>query len=84
MTFAVEARDPSDYQQQAAFGTEFAYNEMFFLRGGYKLNYEEESVALGAGVTLPVWDRSKLNINYAWSDFGRLENVHRFSFGLTF
>jgi hypothetical protein len=84
MTFSVEARDPSDNQQQASLGSEFAFNEMFFLRGGYKFNYDEENVALGGGVRLPVWDRSHLNVNYAWSDFGRLEDVHRFSFGLTF
>lgn len=84
MTFAVEARDPSDNQQQASLGTEVAFSEMFFLRGGYKFNYDEETVALGGGVKLPVWDRSHLAVNYAWSDFGRLEDVHRFSFGLTF
>jgi hypothetical protein len=84
MSFAVEARDPADNQQQASFGTELAYNEMFFLRGGYKFNYEEETVSLGAGINLPVWDRSQLSINYAWADFGRLQNVHRFSFGLCF
>ncbi len=84
LTMSVEARDPSDYQQQASVGTEVAFNEMFFLRGGYKLNYDEEGLALGAGVNLPIWDRSLMAVNYAWSDFGRLEDVHRFSFGLTF
>lgn len=84
LTVSVEARDPSDNEQQGSLGAELAFNEMFFLRGGWKLNYEEESAALGGGVDLKVWDNTDLTINYAYADFGRLDSVHRFSFGLRF
>ncbi len=84
ITFSVEARDPSDSKQQGSVGTEVAFYEMFFLRGGWKLNYEEEGATVGAGCDLKVWEHTNLALNYAYADFGRLESVHRFSFGLRF
>ena len=84
VTFSVEARDPSDNVQQGSFGTEIAFYEMFFLRGGWKLNYEEEGLTLGGGCDLKVWEGTNLAVNYAYADFGRLESVHRFSVGLRF
>lgn len=84
VTFAVEARDPSDNRQQGSVGTEVAFHEMFFLRGGWKVNYEEEGLTFGGGCDLKVWETTNLTVNYAFADFGRLESVHRFSLGLRF
>jgi opacity protein-like surface antigen len=84
VTLAAEARDPADNDQQGSLGTEVAFSEQFFLRGGWKFNYAEESWTVGGGMNLPVWDNTDLTLNYAWADFGRLENVHRFSFGFRF
>lgn len=84
VTFALEARDPADNNQQASLGTEVAFAEMFFLRGGWKFNYEEEGGTIGGGCDLKVWEGTNLAINYAFADFGRLETVHRFSLGLRF
>jgi hypothetical protein len=84
VTFAVEAHDPSDNYQQGAVGTEVAFFDKFFVRGGYKINYEEESFSFGAGLNLKVWQHTDLNVNYAWADFGRLSSVQRVSIGLRF
>ena len=84
MTFTAEARDPSDNEQQGSIGAELAFQEMFFLRGGWKLNYEEQSATVGAGIDLKVWNGTDLSVNYAYADFGRLNSVHRFSLGLRF
>jgi hypothetical protein len=52
-----------------------------------KVNFEtprsEEGVTLGAGVNLP-WDRYKMSVDYAWTEFGILDNVHRVSFSVGF
>jgi hypothetical protein len=58
--------------------------ERFFLRGGYKLKYEEQGLALGGGLIAPVGEDTRLTIDYAWQDFGRLESTQRFSVGFTF
>ncbi len=84
LTLSVEARDPSDNDQQGSFGAEAAFQETFFLRGGWQLNQEEQSVSVGAGVALKVWNATDLSMNYAFADFGRLNSVHRFSLGLRF
>jgi long-subunit fatty acid transport protein len=84
ITLAVEAHDPSDNYQQGAVGTELAFSETLFLRGGYKINYEEEDFTFGAGLNLNVWQHTDLNVNYAWSDFGRLASVQRISVGFRF
>lgn len=43
----------------------------------------EEGVTLGAGVALP-WERYNLAVDYAWTDFGLLDSVHRVSFNVGF
>lgn len=84
LTISVEARDPSDNEQQGSLGAELAFQEMFFLRGGWQLNNEEQSVSVGAGLALKVWNATDLSMNYAFADYGRLNSVHRFSLGLSF
>lgn len=70
---------PRDYDQQYNFGLEYGFENILFLRGGYKLNYDEESFSLGVGVNY-----NSYRIDYAYSDFGEyLDSVHRFSFGLS-
>jgi long-subunit fatty acid transport protein len=83
-TWSVEAKHPNDNNQQASLGTEYCYHQKYFLRGGYKLNYEEQGVTLGGGLRAPLSETKELIFDYAWSDFGRLNSVHRFSIGFQF
>ena len=71
---AIEAKHPNDNEQQASLGTEYCYQEKYFLRAGYKLNYEEQGLTFGAGLNAPLGERNTLVLDYAWSDFGRLES----------
>jgi len=84
MTFAIEAKHPNDNLQQGSFGTEFDWQDKYFLRGGYKLNYEEEGLGLGAGFKTNITEGTQLSMDYAWVSFGRFDSVHRFSAGLAF
>jgi hypothetical protein len=43
----------------------------------------EEGATLGAGVLVP-WQRYRLSVDYAWTEFGILDNVHRVSFNVGF
>lgn len=70
---------PRDYDQQYHLGLEYGYQNILFLRAGYKLNYDEESFSLGFGVGY-----SGYKFDYAYSDFGQyLDSVHRFSVGIS-
>jgi hypothetical protein len=83
-TVSMEAKHPNDNVQQASFGGEYLWKEMFSLRAGYKLNYEEEGLTLGGGMKINAGKNTKLDISYAWADFSRLSSVHRFSLGFEF
>lgn len=84
MTVAAELHHPNDHQQQGAFGAEMAYGDRYFLRGGYKVNFDEESLSLGAGVIADVTSGTRLLVDYSWQDMGRLVSSHRFSVGFKF
>jgi hypothetical protein len=84
LTMSGEIKDPSDQTQQSALGAQLGFSERFFVRGGYKFNYDEEGLSLGGGLSTPVSKNSALQIDYAWQDFGRLQSTQRFSVGFTF
>jgi hypothetical protein len=83
-TFSSELKHPADNVQQGAFGVEFNYSDQFFLRSGYRMNTDEEGLAFGGGMNLPISKDTHLMVDYAWQDFGRLESTQRFSVGFAF
>jgi hypothetical protein len=50
LTLSIGALHPKDYSERLHFGLEYVYKETLALRGGYKHNYDEESVTGGAGL----------------------------------
>ena len=66
---------PRDYAQQYNAGIEYSFNDLIFLRGGYKINYDEEGLTLGFGINL-----KRLIIDYSYNDYGDfISSVHRFT-----
>ena len=63
---------------------EFSFDDRFFLRSGYKINYDEEGLTLGGGMNTDLTKATRLLIDYSWQDFGRLDNTQRFSVGFAF
>lgn len=84
LTVTTELKHPNDNVQQGAVGLEYGWKERFFLRGGYKINYDEEDLTFGAGLNTPFGQESNLSLDYAWTDFGRLQSTHRFSVNVAF
>ncbi len=86
-TVAVDALHPNDNDEAVNLGTEMAWAEQIYLRGGYKaLGREdsEEGLTFGGGLRYPLAGTTQVKLDYAYSDWGRLEYVHRFSMGLEF
>ncbi|PIE53200.1 hypothetical protein CSA37_02325 [Candidatus Fermentibacteria bacterium] len=83
MTVEVDASHPNDNVEQISIGTEYWYNNMIALRGGYRVNTDEEGLTAGAGFAVPMGGKT-LNLDYAYQDFNRLEMVHRASLGFSF
>ncbi len=70
----IEARDAA---QQYHTGMELSIRDFFFLRGGYKINYNEQGLTLGFGLEI-----FKTRIDYSFNDFGKyIEPIHRITFG---
>ncbi len=88
MSVGIDALHPNDNAESVNTGAELAFNETLFLRGGYGTLFRqdsEEGLAMGAGLQYRVWGSStKLRVDYAYADFGLLENVQRFSLGVEF
>jgi opacity protein-like surface antigen len=87
LTFAADAINPSDGDEGLNVGAEYALRNMFFLRAGYKSIFRdlsEQGLTFGLGIHRKITRATALKVDYAYADFGRLNNVHRFSVGLNF
>ncbi len=87
LTVATEAMHPKNNTESIHAGFEYALRELFFLRAGYRnlfLKDSEEGLTLGAGFSARFLNNVRTTIDYAYADFGRLENVHRFAFHIQF
>ena len=86
-TVAVDALHPNDNTESLNFGAEVKLFDLISLRGGYKglgLEYREEGITLGGGIEYALNDNFILGFDYAYQDFGILNNVQNFSFVLGF
>jgi hypothetical protein len=87
LTLAVDALHLSDNYESVNFGAEYSYNDFVFLRAGYKSAFvsdSEETFALGFGIKQLVVGNIALKVDYAYQDFGRLNSIQKFTFGITF
>jgi hypothetical protein len=84
VTLAADVYDPRDYEARENFGMEYGFKSMFYLRGGYKFNYDEESFTTGFGFQYRVTGLGGLQFDYAYSDMGRLNQINRVSISLSF
>ena len=59
-------------------GTEYGFNDLLFLRGGYRFMYDAQTYSLGGGVDVDIAGYG-LAIDYSYSAWGKsvLGNVHR-------
>jgi hypothetical protein len=82
LTFAYDIFHPNDYAQQMHFGLEYSFSDLLFLRAGYKWNYDNEKLTLGAGIQYG-FDGYNLMFDYSYGSLGQLlGQVHRISLGV--
>ncbi len=76
LLFAFDIIQPRDYDQQYAVGMEYSLLNSFFIRGGYKINFDTAGLGFGFGLMY-----KGLKIDYSYNSYVEyLENVNRFSF----
>lgn len=83
VTVSVDAIHPRDFSERLHFGMEYGFKKMFFLRSGYKTNYDEEDVTLGGGARLSLGGTA-FAVDYSYMAFKNFDAVHMFSFDFEF
>ncbi len=78
ITTSIQLNHPNDNSENVAIGAEYAWQKMFFLRGGYKFNVDEQNFSFGLGVQVPI-SIAEFSFDYAYTNFEKLGSAHRFS-----
>lgn len=87
VTGAVDAVHPNDNTEYLNGGLEFAFNEMFMARVGYKsafMRNAEGGLSFGGGIDYDISGSFGIKINYGWADYGLLDNVQFVDLSLKF
>jgi long-subunit fatty acid transport protein len=87
LTATFDGVTPNDYNEYLNIGMEYGFREMVFLRGGYKgigINDNEVGFSAGCGLKYKTYEKIGLNVDYAYVDYGRLNNVQRISLSILF
>ncbi len=80
---AFQLDHPNDDAEHFNFGGEYWFQQKIALRAGYKRNGPIGGISAGFGLVLPM-SMMKLTLDYAFSEFGLLGNLNRFTLNLDF
>jgi len=86
-TLAANQNFPSDNKEFFNFGGEYALNETVFVRGGFRgagIDEAEGGISFGGGVNINLAGNTSLMVDYAYTDWGILNKVNRFSLSANF
>lgn len=93
LTTSIQLNHPNDNAENIRIGAEYEYDKMFFLRAGVKRTIGEsflgksistaEDLSFGGGVRVPL-GITVANVDYAFTNFNELGNVHRISVSVTY
>ena len=87
LTLAADALRPNDNEESVNGGGEIAWNNMVFLRGGYKSIFgkdAQEGLSLGAGLKYTAAGIGALEVNYAFTKFGLFGNINTIALAVSF
>jgi hypothetical protein len=79
----IDATHPNDNNERLNMGAEANFVNRFYLRGGYRYNYDDEDFTFGGGLSFP-FGNSILKVDYAFVNFLLLPDLHRYSISIEF
>lgn len=83
ITVTIDGYHVNDAAETLNWGVEYAWNELFFLRAGYRWNHDTERWSLGLGIQLP-FQRWMVQADYAFAQMGDLGPVQRMQIRIQF
>ena len=75
LLLSMTAIKPNDVRPIGLIGTELNYQDLFFLRTGYRFNHEVAKYSYGAGLKMNI-NRYQLHFDYSYSDSVLLGGTH--------
>jgi hypothetical protein len=84
LTIAAEYIKPNDGLEKVNLGGEYFFYHYFFVRAGYRFNYDEETYTFGFGGEYTIEDNIRLKVDYAYADLGRFSYANMFALGIGF
>lgn len=87
LTVAADAIHSNDNNERVNIGAAWNFMNYVEFRAGYRdlfLPEAEGGLSLGAGASVGFNDSYFMKFDYAWNDYGDLEETHRFTVGLAF
>ena len=79
LTFSADAINPIDYTVYGGVGFEYSWRDIAFVRGGTRLYHDTAGISLGGGLK---WNM--FAVDYAYVNYGILEETHQFGISLKF
>jgi len=82
---SLQAEHPVDNRENLRLGLEYGWRGRAWLRAGRALRRDVQTWTAGFGLALPLpGGGADWRLDYAWSDWGLLGDVHQFSLGVAF
>ena len=79
LTLSADGINPIDYTVYGGLGAEYSWRDMAFIRAGTKLFHDTSGLSLGGGLK---W--GMFAVDYAYVNYGILEETHQFGLSLEF
>lgn len=87
VTLAVDALHPNDNAQSVNVGGQYSWNNTIFARIGYKsmgVTSSEEGITAGFGLAYEVIANVTFKLDYAYENYGILNNIQKFALSVSF
>ena len=79
LTVSVDAINPIDYTVYGGLGVEYSWRDLAIIRGGTHLFHDTAGLSLGGGLKWKI-----IIVDYAYVNYGILEETHQFGISLEF
>lgn len=87
LTTSVDVLHPRGATESVNMGAEVGFRKLFYMRAGYQNLFERYAInglTLGGGLRYILPNRTIFMVDYAWSDWGILNDAHRVSLSIAF
>ena len=79
LTVSADAINPIDYTVYGGVGIEYSWRNIAFIRGGTHVMHDTAGLSLGGGIKWQI-----ISVDYAYVNYGILEETHQFGISLEF